>query len=541
MKITSQLNVPPERKIQANSLFLYPTTTSEIKTIINQLKTKKSAGIDGITATTLKEISDYIATPLSHLINKAIGEGEFPSAFKVTIVKPIHKSGQKDEVTNYRPISLITNLAKIFEKVIKIRIMNYLEKYNLLSDSQFGFRKGKSTQDAIACLVSKIYQALDSRQKCLTVFIDLKKAFDTVCHTQLINSLDNLGFRGNSLNLLKSYLDNRIQYTEINSVRSRANIVEYGVPQGTVLGPVLFILYINSLFDLQTSGSTISYADDTALFYTGPNWDELKTKVERDLEKIKNYFDSKYLTLNLAKTTYLPFYLHDRAAPTFHQLVASEQLKISPVTDVKYLGIKIDAKLKWDTHVNYVLKKLRKLVYRFKCLRDVLDINQLKILYHSLIESHLNYGILGWGGVLDCHLRKLDTLQKRLLKIIFKKEITYSSDVLFKEVKVMDTRMLYFYQCVLYQWSSGTHTTTSVKTRFNLSNNIKIPKTNTTCGQRCFTYLGPRALNSIPVDVKSISNRRNFKYTMKKFIIEKFCRNEIHNIINPKSLFNSLF
>lgn len=93
----------------------------------------------------------------------------------------------------------------------------------------------------------------------------------------------------------------------------------------------------------------------------------------------------------------------------------------------------------------------------------------------------------------------------------------------------------------LYQWSSGTHTTTSVKTRFNLSNNIKIPKTNTTCGQRCFTYLGPRALNSIPVDVKSISNRRNFKYTMKKFIIEKFCRNEIHNIINPKSLFNSLF
>lgn len=530
-----------ETKAQMNSIYLYPTTPSEIINVIKELKKKKSPGIDEITSTTLKEISDYIAMPLSYIINKAIELGECPSAFKIAIIKPIYKSGCKEEVTNYRPISLISNLAKIFEKVIKSRILSYLEKYKLLSSSQYGFRKGKSTQDAIANLVSEIYCALDSREKSLAVFIDLKKAFDTVCHTELLATLNNLGFRDNSLELIKSYLTNRVQYTEINSVRSRSLTVEYGVPQGTVLGPILFIVYINSLFDLQTCGSIISYADDTALFYKDSNWKDLKTKVEKDLNNIKSYFDSKLLTLNISKTNYLPFYLYETSAPPFDELVINDHLRIVPANEVKYLGIIIDPKMKWDLHINYTSNKIRKLIFRFKCLKEFLNYQQIKILYHSLVESHLMYGILGWGGVLDKHLKYLDTLQKRLLKIILNKEPNYPSNRLFKDSSVMDIRSLFYFQCVLHNWHDNAQESRGIQiTRGNLNNNLRIPKTNLTCGQRCFTYLSPRAYNALPNSIKQISSRNKAKVKIKQYILE-IPRDEIHDVINPKQYHNRLF
>lgn len=539
--IVQDLEQQPVTKVQSNSIFLNPTTPFEIKKFINELKNNKSPGIDEITAKTLKEISEYIAVPLAFIINKAIVEGECPSAFKVAIIKPIHKTGSKEEITNYRPISLVNNFAKIFEKVIKFRIVNYMEKYKLLSNSQYGFRKGMNTQNAISTLVGKIYHAMDNKDKSLAVFIDLTKAFDTVCHTELLATLGNMGFRNNSIKLLKSYLTGRIQYTEINSVRSSPKTVEYGVPQGTVLGPVLFIIYINSLFDLETCGSIISYADDTALFYTDSNWQDLKSKVEKDLKNIKNYFDKKLLTLNKSKTNYLPFYLYETSAPEFQELVIDNNFNIAPVTQVKYLGIIIDSKLKWDIHINYVSNKIRKLIYRFKCLKDFLDFKQIKILYHSLVESHLVYGIMGWGGVLDSHLRELDSLQKRLLKILLNKKVTYPSNSLFKEANIMDIRSLFFCQCVLHQWRSNDQRADTIKqTRSNADQNFRVPKTNTTCGQRCFTYLGPKAYNTVPNDIKRELVFSRAKVKIKRYLLE-IPREEIHNVINPKHYLNRLF
>ena len=201
--------------------------------------------------------------------------------FKIAVVKPLYKSGEKG--MDYRPVSFVSNLCKIFEKILMERINNFLSKHNTLSEKQFGFREGKSTQDAIAYLIKEIYQSVGTSKRALYVFLYLSKAFDTVCHPQLIECLENVGFRGTPITLIRSYLSNRTQFVKVNTAHSKESVIRYGVPQGTVLGPIVFSLYINELLELSSSGNVVSFADDTALFYTANSWAELKTKAEIDV------------------------------------------------------------------------------------------------------------------------------------------------------------------------------------------------------------------------------------------------------------------
>lgn len=206
----------PHRQSSTYSFFLTPTNEKEVEETIKSLKNNKAPGSDGIKAEILKEIVEEISAQLSFLINKVIDTGICPSAFKTAIIKPLFKKGDKTEPSNYRPISIISNLAKVFEKILKVRINNYTKKYNLISDRQYGFQQHKSTQDAIAFLTSQISQALDKSKPSLCVFLDLAKAFDTVSHLQLLDTLDDMGFRGPVLKLLKDYLTNRKQIVKIN-------------------------------------------------------------------------------------------------------------------------------------------------------------------------------------------------------------------------------------------------------------------------------------------------------------------------------------
>lgn len=407
------------------TLFLYPTDEPEIKKIIRELKNNKAPGKDKIRAEVIKDLEDIVAKPLCYIFNLILETGIYPSALKEAIIKPVHKSGDKFLMENYRPISLVSNFNKILEKIIKIRITKYCKKHELISDIQYGFQEGKSTNDAIAKLTSLIYSKIDQSKPSLAVFLDLAKAFDTVSHPQLLQKLESIGCRGVVLKLMQSYLQDRKQYVQIKNSVSDYETVEYGVPQGTVLGPIFFILYINDILTQNVKGQMVSFADDTAIFYSADTWDYLKIKVENDLERIKTYFDSKLLTINYKKTHYLPFTSLSSNLPAYDTINIqgrSKNIIISSAEKAKYLGIYIDRHLKWHFQIRSVVQKLRGLIYKFRIISDIMEIKHIRVIYKALVESILRYGIIGWGGVGETHLKPLNNIQKKIIKIIYKKK-----------------------------------------------------------------------------------------------------------------------
>lgn len=520
------------------SIFLAQTNKEEIRKTILSLKDHKAPGLDQIKSEILKEIVEPISQPLCYLINRIFTTGVCPDMFKTAVVKPIYKSGEKNDVSNYRPISLVSNICKIFEKILKERMNNFFTKHNILSDKQFGFREGKSTQDAIACLTKEIYQSVGTSKPALCVFLDLSKAFDTVCHAQLIECLETVGFRGTPLSLMKSYLSDRKQLVEINGAQSKKAFVQYGVPQGTVLGPILFTLYVNELLNLNSSGKVISFADDTALFYTANSWAELKTKAEIDLGNIKHFFDKKLLTINFKKTKFIPFASYKNTLPNFDSLQIKQDInnfEIEKTNTIKYLGVHLDSNLHWDTHITSIVNNLRGLLYKFKFMKSFLDVKSLKTIYYGLIESRLRYGIIGWGSTTYNHIKQLLVIQKKILKIMLGKENTYASNELFQDAQVLDIRQLYFLHVVTRQYSYNSELKPIdhiYETRYK-QHAVKTQVAAKSVGQRSHAYLAPRFYNYLPLDIKNSVSLNIFKRKVKHLILEKE-RSEIHRLIESK-------
>ncbi|XP_062529771.1 uncharacterized protein LOC134200606 [Bombyx mori] len=258
------------------SFVLLNTDSNEVSRMIAGLKSKCSVGWDNISNDLLKQHCHLLATPLTYIFNLCLSNGTFPSCLKKAVIIPIHKSGERDKVQNYRPISIFPSISKLLERLINTRLVRYLESNSLLSNSQFGFRTGKSTDNAVYELVDYIVQNLDKGNKTLGLFLDLAKAFDTVSIPILTKKLEKIGIRGVQLKLFNDYLTDRYQCVKFDNYFSRDIPVTYGVPQGSILGPVLFLIYINDLLELNSvRGKIISYADDTVLLFSAGTWDSV--------------------------------------------------------------------------------------------------------------------------------------------------------------------------------------------------------------------------------------------------------------------------
>lgn len=519
-----------------NTMFLYPTNELEVQREIKKLKPKKSPGEDNIRSETLKEISNQILAPLTYLINTCLDTGCFPDILKTGIIRPLHKSGSKLLIENYRPISLLSNIAKILERIIKTRIVKFFNKYEIISERQYGFREGKSTEDAIHKLTSFVYESLDKKIPMLSIFVDLSKAFDTVCHNRLLEKLEMYGLRGKSYKIIQSYLHNRTQRVDIEGTLSEPKTVTYGVPQGTVLGPLLFTTYINNLLALNTIGDILSFADDTVICYRSDSWANLKENAERDFSKIQKWFQLNKLTLNCEKTKYLPFTSYANNLPNMGPLNIGLNSQIPEAQSVKYLGIIVDRHLRWDLQIKNIAKKIRGLLYKFKYLKDFLSLQHLKTLYFALVQSQLSYGIIGWGGVNDCYLENLNVLQKWILKIIYEKEISFPSDRLFKEATVFDIRQIFCQHIIMdiYKNKISIEPIQHAYHTRNKENNLLMPRCGKTIGQRSCDYLGPRIYNILPQELRNINCFIRFKSKVKKWILENE-RTIFHDLINQKS------
>lgn len=539
-KLASEIRETTQNTVKLNnrsdcqqSMFLSETTPIEVLHTIDNLKKGKSPGVDGIRSETLKEIKNEISHHLAYLINLSFEAGTFPEALKIGMVTPLYKNGSRDDVNNYRPISLISNIAKVFEKILKVRMVSFLTRYSLLSDKQFGFRDKRSTEDAIVKLTSYLYEHLDKSRPSLCIFVDLSKAFDTVNHNILLDKLHSYGIRGVVHNLIKSYLTNRRQSVVVNKVQSSFQNVTCGVPQGTVLGPLLFVIYVNDLLRMNSVGEVISYADDTAIFYSSDGWNSLKRKAEEDLRKITNWFQINKLSLNASKTKYLTFTSYARDLPNMGSLNVSGDISIPEVASIKYLGLTLDRHLRWDLHAKEVTSKMRGLISKFRRLKEFLDIEHLKTLYYALVQSHLCYGLSGWGGIRDCHMYSIEVVQKWILKVVYEKNRIFPSDQLYNITGIFDLRQLYVHKLLLNlhkQKISIDYVNHMYDTRAQ-NRNVSMPRSEKSIGQRYCKYYIAKIYNILPENIKEKIRHGSFK-SLIKIWIRQTGRGALNALIN---------
>uniref|UniRef100_A0A673A262 Reverse transcriptase domain-containing protein n=1 Tax=Sphaeramia orbicularis TaxID=375764 RepID=A0A673A262_9TELE len=281
-----------------NSMFLGGVCESEVLEVVRKSKNKKSTDRNSIDMTLIKQVINSILQPFTYICNKSFQTGTFPENMKIAKVIPIYKNGDKHMVSNYRPVSLLPQFSKILEKLFVKRLDDYIDKYRILNDHQYGFRKNRSTSLAVMEFAENIATAVDQKQHTVGVFIDLRKAFDTIDHSILLRKCEMYGIRGVTQNWLKSYLQNRSQYVSIGNTNSQLRNVTCGVPQGSVLGPKLFILYLNDIFMASSKLKFTIFADDTNLLYSGVNMKQILEIVEKELSKLKKWFDVNKLSLN---------------------------------------------------------------------------------------------------------------------------------------------------------------------------------------------------------------------------------------------------
>ncbi len=402
------------------SVYLFPTSKFEVNKTVGQLKSKKSSGYDGISNILLKSIIHEINIPLTSIFNKSFKEGVFPDKMKIAEVVPLYKQkGQKDIMNNYRPVSLLPVISKILEKLVQKRINSFVRKKMLLFDSQFGFRCNHSTTDAILEFIGKVIKGFDKGDKTLAVFLDLSKAFDTLPHETLLQKLQNFGIRGKALQWFQSYLSDRKMYVKFNGNRSEmVPSGDYGVPQGSVLGPLCFILATNDLSATLKKCKCILFADDTTVYTTSKNIRQLKESMTHDLRVLVDWFKANKLTLNLDKTSFVLF--QPKGITLDEDISLSvDNVSISRERTVKFLGLYLDEYLKFDSHIKHVCSKLAKNLFMLRNVMHVVPKWALRTLYYSYIHSNFMYGLSIWGPlVLKSNLKRVRTLQKKALRTI---------------------------------------------------------------------------------------------------------------------------
>ena len=403
-----------------------PATPSEVENIIKSLNSV-GGGIDKINTHILFGTYTNILHHLTFFFNLCLKNAVFPDNLKVAVITPLFKSGSRDKFTNYRPISLLPIFSKILEKIVIANLSTFLESHNILNPFQFGFRRKHSTYMPLAHMYDEITKNLEAKEITCTLYLDLKKAFDTVSIEILLKKLNFIGVKGCLLGILKSYLSNRCQITKVYYKYSKKRPVLLGVPQGSILGPLLFILYVNDLGNISDLAKFYLFADDTAILIKGKNLELLQTKINQLLPLVTKWFHSNRLSLNVLKTHYQLYSM----TPSVDLNVYLDGGKIERRECVKYLGVYVDENLKWHSHIAGVVKVISRNIGVMGRVKHFLSPRELVLLYNTLVLPHINYCAVIWGRNYPSNIKRIMILQKRAVRIIENKPYLFPTNTLF--------------------------------------------------------------------------------------------------------------
>jgi hypothetical protein len=434
-----------------------PVTSDEIIDCFDKLQKKKTPDANGLSVQFVANFAMTISRPLKHIFSLSLASGCVPSQFKFAKVIPVFKSGDRRLMDNYRPISLLNVFSKVLEKIVHTRLSNFLEQNNLISDSQYGFRKNHSTIHPLVKFLNFITSAFNDKEHCLAIFCDMRKAFDTVDHGILLTKLHNLGIQGTELKWFENYLKGRKQFVFLNGTSSNLREILLGVPQGSILGPLLFILYINDLPKISKFFSSL-FADDTKLLAKHRDPNALCQFVNEEFHKVATYFRAHRLSLHTCKTKFMLFSTSPAVRNLNFNIVLNNNnpgnndpnlifpiLRVdsnSNVPAIKFLGFYMDENLNFKHHVQYISKKLSNALYFIRNAKSLLSIKALKSLYYSLFHCHVIYAIQIWSCTAESNFKDIVTKQKKAIRIVADAAYNAHTEPLFKKLNILPIKDL---------------------------------------------------------------------------------------------------
>ena len=506
------------KRVRTNKTFRFSyVSTVFVEKQLSALKRRKSTGSDELPAGMIKDCKKAISKPLAFIINLSLQTGVFPSVWKNAKITPVHKKGDTKKPENFRPISVLPIFSKIIEKAAHAQISTFLEENKLLTEYQFGYREKRSTKMASTLLFDNIRTYIDGGNLVGAVFIDLTKAFDTVSHGTLLGKLHEYGITGIENEWLTNYLFNRSQVVNINGIVSNSQPLLHGVPQGSILGPLLFLLYFNDFPDCLEKCDCVMYADDTVVYVAGKTIENIENQLEKDLEKIASYFDDSQMIMNLSKgkTESLIFGTGKKLASTKKQIdIKYRGHSIESVSEYKYLGNIADQHLTFNKNFEQVFKKATGRLKLLKRLRSYLTQESALLIYQMMILPILVYRSTVKIYFTTTQKNRLKSLERRAT-VIVGKEVQSVINVINREACSLVRKCLEKNVCSNYlnYFTINKH---SQNTR-NSGILLKLPRVKLEIGKSSFMFAGAKLYNDLPIEIRNLEDSNVFIHKIKRY------------------------
>ena len=508
----------------------------DLRKIIRKMDNNKAPGIDLIRVKDLKN-NEQLIELLCNIVNNSLETATIPNLMKISVIRPIYKAGKHCDMTNYRPICILNSTEKILETVIHTQLTTYLVSNKIITNQQYGFQKNKSSESCLEQFTQYINSQLHLNKQIFVLYIDFTKAFDILSHKIILNSLRQIGIKGNELNWFTDYLKNRQATVRLNETTGDCKNWKYGIPQGSKIGPILYILATNQLPDMINDGKVYMFADDIAIVTTSDSAEISSQKMNNIVRQVQKISHDLGLVINIKKTKVMhirnrgpkyslrkfTYHSHDCLHKTYYSNCTCDNY-IDMTEEHKYLGLIIDSRLTWQPQINEIYKKMRAASSMIQKLKYNLPQKTLKIVYYSLVESVINYGIETWHATKNEYTNNLQIIQNRIIKLMlsnkFNKKFKNTNDK-FKHLNILTIEKLYKFKIIKNNYFKYMQKERNREERYKLRiKRDNIPIMFNKYGDRLNEMVIPKIFNEIPMNLKALTKIGDVKKQFKKWLID---------------------